>query len=342
MLICINSMVFGVTNAQKPYRLKSDFDAVPTPPKPDYGDQKYWCALPIVKDMADSLPRNSQLKDGQSIAQADVFFIHPTIFTYKPKNQYEWNADVNDNQLNDKVDNSTILNQSTPFNGSCKVYAPRYRQAHYSAFTTADMDAKSQSLQLAYGDIKAAFEYYLSNYNQGRPIVIAAHSQGTVHGIRLLKEFFDGKDLQKQLVEAYLVGIATPPDYFDNIIASDSAGHFGGFVSWNTFAKNYYPNYYNDGLSEALCTNPLSWQTNEVYAPREWNLGGVGLKYKWVEQPVDAQVNKGLLWINKPYVKGRWLLHKKIWHVADINLYWMNIRQNVALRLENYQRANPN
>ena len=53
-------------------------------------------------------------------------------------------------------------------------------------------------------DVKAAFQYYLEHYNNGRPIIIASHSQGTTHAKRLLKEFFDGTALQHQLVAAYL------------------------------------------------------------------------------------------------------------------------------------------
>lgn len=33
-------------------------------------------------------------------------------------------------------------------------------------------------LELAYENIKCAFEYYMENYNDGRPIVVAGFSQG--------------------------------------------------------------------------------------------------------------------------------------------------------------------
>jgi len=59
-----------------------------------------------------------------------------------------------------------------------------------------------KNLELAYQDVKTAFEYYLKNWNQDRPIIIASHSQGSVHAQRLLKEFFEDKPLAKQLVAA--------------------------------------------------------------------------------------------------------------------------------------------
>ncbi len=335
-LICLNLFLIFTSNAQIPYKLTVDFDEKNIPPPPDYSSQQSWCALPQMKDMADSLPIGSGLKDGQQGAQADVFFIHPTIYTGEPTNTYYWNADVYDDKMNKQVDESTILNQATAFNGSCRVFAPRYRQAHYSAFTTTNPENKLKSLTLAYEDVKKAFEYYLENYNNGRPIVIAGHSQGTIHAKLLLKDYFENKPLKNQLVEAYLIGIATAASEFDEIKPSQTASQTGGFVTWNTFLKGYYPDYYTNGLNKAVCTNPLTWTCDETYAPKELNSGGVGLKFKFAKNPADAQVHKGMLWINKPYVPGRMFLKTKIWHRADINLYWMNIRENVALRLENF------
>lgn len=324
--------------AQRYYKLVASFDESPLPPVPNYSLNEHWSALPERKDMADSLPVGSNLVDMQETAAADVFYLYPTIFTAEPQNQYLWNADVNDTIMNASVDNSAILNQSTAFNGSCKVYAPRYRQAHYSAFTSLDKASGAKALALSYEDIRAAFEYYLEHYNQGRPIVIAGHSQGTLHAAHLVKDYFDGKSLQGQLVEAYLIGMPIKPDVFENIEASNSAEHVGGFVTWNTFKTGYIPKYYNNGLHEAICTNPLTWKTDESYVSREFNAGGVGLKFKFVERPVDAEVYKGLLWVSKPYIKGRMFIHIKIWHRADINLFWMNIRENVALRIAEFYK----
>ena len=319
-----------------PFKLVSHFSENLIPVKPDYSKTEYWAALPNKIDQADQVPLKSDLKDGQAEAKVDVFFLHPTIFTGKPETQYEWNADVNDLKMNESVDNSTILNQATVFNGSGKIYAPRYRQAHYHAFVTSDKNDKKQSLDIAYSDIKEAFEYYLKNYNQGRPIVIASHSQGTVHATRLIKEYFDNKHLQNQLVAAYLVGIRTPPNVFENIKPCKTGDETGCFVSWNTYSKDYYPIWYNADLNTAVSTNPLTWTLDENYAPASLNKGGVGLKFTMYPNLVDAQNHQGMLWINKPNIAGSFLLKTKIWHRADINFFYTNIRENVALRIDKY------
>ncbi|MCU0469006.1 MAG: DUF3089 domain-containing protein [Arcicella sp.] len=319
-----------------PYQLKSHFSEKLIPAAPDYARSESWAALPTKNDQADQIPLKSDLKDGQAEAKVDVFFLHPTIFTGKPSTEYEWNANVEDAKMNESVDNSTILNQATAFNGSGKIYAPRYRQAHYHAFVTNDKDDKVKSLDVAYSDVKRAFEYYLKNYNQGRPIIIASHSQGTVHATRLIKEFFDNKPLQQQFVLAYLTGIATQPTVFTNIKPCESPEQTGCFVSWNTYAKDYYPAWHSLGLSTAVSTNPLTWRLDSTYAPASLNKGGVGLKFTMYPNLVDAQNHQGMLWINKPNIKGSFLLKTKVWHRADINFFYNNIRENVALRIENF------
>ena len=319
-----------------PYQLKSHFSDNLIPSVPDYSKTENWASLPTKSDPADRLPLKSDLKDGQSEAKVDVFFLHPTIFTQKPENQYEWNADVNDAKMNESVDNSTILNQASAFNGSGKIYAPRYRQAHYYAFRTQDANDKKKSLDLAYSDIKAAFEYYLKNYNNGRPIVIASHSQGTVHAVRLMKEYFDGKPLQKQLVAAYIIGIATQPNAFKNITPCKSGNETGCFVSWNTYGRDYYPPSHKTGLNTAVSTNPLTWTLDSTYAPATMNKGGVGPKFTLYPNIVDAQNHEGMVWVNRPHITGSKLVKNHSWHIADINFFYVNIRENLALRIEKY------
>ena len=330
-------LIVSLSGCKKiPYQLKNHFSENLIPSSPDYSKTENWAALPSKNDPADQTPLKSDLKDGQATAQVDVFFLHPTIFTRKPENQYEWNADINDSKMNASVDNSTILNQASAFNGSGKIYAPRYRQAHYHAFVTDDKDDKKKSLDVAYSDIKVAFEYYLKNYNHNRPIVIASHSQGTVHATRLIKEYFDDKPLQKQLVAAYIIGIATQPKVFNAIKPCKSGDETGCFISWNTYGKNFYPKWHEFGLNTAVSTNPLTWTLDSTYAPSTLNKGGVGPKFTLYPNIVDAQNHQGMVWVNRPHITGSKLVKNESWHIADINFFYVNIRENLAQRVEKY------
>ena len=337
MSFLLLSMFFYISSCTKKVVLERYNSSQNIPTAPNYANPDHWAALPTKADAADRIPLNCIEKDNQAEAKADVFFVHPTIYTYKPaEGAFPWNGDVNDAVLNQKTDESTILNQASVFNGSCKIYAPRYRQAHFYAFRTPNKEDKETALNLAYQDVRTAFEYYLKNYNNNRPIVIASHSQGTIHATRLLKEYFDGKPLQKQLVFAYIIGIITQPTEFKDIKVANSSDEVGGVASWNTFATGYFPTYYGDIYRTGICTNPLTWKTDTTFAPKEFNRGAVIPNFKMKPQLIDAQIHGGMLWINKPYTAGRFLIRTKIWHIADINFFWQNMRDNVALRVRTF------
>lgn len=306
------------------------------PPTPNYANTDHWAALPTKSDPTDRTPKKSNLQDEQANAQADVFFVHPTTYTGIKKAEVNWNADVNDPKINDRTDNTTILHQGSVFNGAGKIYAPRYRQAHISVYYQKDNSAAEEAFDTAYADVKRAFHYYLKHYNNGRPIIIASHSQGTNHAEHLLLDFFDNRPLQKQLVAAYLVGMPIPTDTFQTIPPCQTAEQTGCFCSWSTYQKGYYPPQYKVKLHRASVTNPLIWTTDDTYAGYDKNEGGVGRSYKMKKNLSDAQVHKGMVWINTPKITGAGLLKTKNWHIADYNLFYMNIRNNAKLRVKTF------
>src|SRR3569623_1440282 len=134
---------------------------------PDYSDLNYWAASTFKYDTTDNVPKDFKYEQKDSIA--DVFFIYPTSYTDR-KMPNGWNANIDDAAVNKKTDESSILYQASIFNFYCRVFAPRYRQANLFAFYTKNKDSANAALNLAYEDVKNAFEYYLKNYNHGRPI----------------------------------------------------------------------------------------------------------------------------------------------------------------------------
>lgn len=314
---------------------KSFADCVP-PPAPDYSNPNHWAALPSKKDMADSVP-NRSVKDGQAQAQVDVFFLHPTLYLESVEGRtFPWNADVNDAAMNAKVDGSTILNQASVFNGSCRVYAPRYRQAHISSFFTTDRKSGEAALELAYQDTKTAFLYYLEHYNNGRPFFIAGHSQGTRHAGLLIRELIEGKPLSERMIAAYVIGMPVPSDFFTALPICDQPNQTGCYITWATYQKGFYPpNYESSGFNRGKCVNPLSWTTQAGYVSRKNNVGGITWKFNKVKKRINgAESHEGILWIEKPHVPGRMFIHMDNYHVADYNLFWFNIRENVRQRSE--------
>lgn len=301
---------------------------------PDYSNLNDWAAHPWKWDPSDSVPkplRKNFVKD----SVVDVFFIHPTTLTRKKDSSV--NAYIDDSILNRKTDYSSILYQASVFNEQCRVFAPRYRQAHYRNYFIKDTVLAKQAFDLAYEDVKNAFEYYLKHYNNGRPIIIASHSQGTTHAARLLKEYFEEKLLQNKLVCAYIIGMPTPVGYFTGIRPCKDSLDTGCFMGWRSFKKNYEgTDYILDETFTSIVTNPLTWTSGTDHAKAKLNKGSILTKFNKLNRGVDAQIHKNILWTGKPKFFGNFLLRSKNYHIGDINLFYINIRENVKTRIGMY------
>ncbi|MDX1479311.1 MAG: DUF3089 domain-containing protein [Saprospiraceae bacterium] len=319
---------------------RSAFRADAVPAAPDYGIDAHWAALPSRFDSADAVP-GTGLSDRQADANVDVFFIHPTTYTGK-RGHNTWNAALNDARLNLRTDKSTIRYQASLFNGVGRVYAPRYRQAHLEAFYTKQrQDEAQQALDLAYADVRAAFDYYLEHYNQGRPLIIAAHSQGTAHAARLLRERFDGQPLQDRLIAAYLVGMPVKAAYFDRITPCVTPEDTGCFCSWRTVKEGWVPRRW--GIDEeVVVTNPLTWRTDPGWADRALHRGAVFRKFHKGPFPglTGARIANGYLQIPRPRIPGYLWVPLRNYHVADYNLFYVDVRENARLRAETYFQDN--
>lgn len=322
------ALFFSACAGVKPHGIFNDSKA---PLLPDYSNLATWAAHPDKQDPSDQTPCPS-LQQNQDSAAVDVFFLHPTTYTGSSKHETRWNADVKDEKTNRKTDQSAILFQASIFNSAGRVFAPRYRQAHLNSFYTKDKQSAQKALDVAYSDIKAAFAYYLEHWNGGRPFILAAHSQGAFHVMKLLRDEIENTPLRQRLVVAYAVGYPLPKDYFKQLKPCESAEETGCYCTWRTFNRKF-------GLKKAhettvVCTNPLTWNTQEgVRVPLSANKGGVVRPFCAVyPQIADAEVYKGVLLCQKPRFPGSFLVRSKNYHVGDLNLYYMNVRENAQVR----------
>jgi len=304
---------------------------------PDYSDLRYWAAHPNKKDPSDSVPK--PLRNQQKDSSVDVFFIHPTTLTSKKTAGKIWNASFTNDTLNVKTDYTSILYQASIFNASCRIFAPRYRQAHIYSFYSIEQPQSQAALELAYDDVKKAFQYYLANHQKDRPIIIASHSQGTYHAGRLLKEFFENKALSDKLVCAYIIGLGIPLSYFAVLEPCRTPGQTNCFVTWRTFREGFLPDYVLNEKFETWSVNPLSWSLSDSAVSRKENPGAVLLKFnKPYKQTNGARNHKGVLWTNRPRFLYGLFLRTKNYHAGDLNLFYYSIRKNVSDRIASYNK----
>ena len=107
---------------------------------------------------------------------------------------------------------------------------------------------------------------------KNRTAIITGGAQG--FGLDIAKRFLnsgvktiiwdiDEKELQNKLVAAYIPGIGVKPTLFKTIKPMTKPDETGGFVSWNTYKKGYYPNDKNwyDG---SVTSNPITWDDSKI------------------------------------------------------------------------------
>ncbi|MDX1911093.1 MAG: DUF3089 domain-containing protein [Saprospiraceae bacterium] len=319
-------------------RPKNAFDATKMPPEPDYALLENWAAHPDKSDPADLSP-GPEAPDLQQDALVDVLFFHPTTYTGDRRRERDWNVAVSDIPTNVKTDEGTIQYQASLFNGAGRVFAPRYRQAHLHVFyTKKDTASARMALDLAYEDTKAAFEHYLKHWNNGRPFILAGHSQGARHLLFLLRDLVEGKDLERQLVAAYVVGWPVKNDFFRDLKPCQTPEENGCYCSWRTWERRFGRRHAFE--RDVVCTNPLIWTTTEgEYAGKEMNKGAVIRPFEKIyPQATDAEVYKGVLLADKPKFRGSLFFIRKNFHVGDLNLYYMNVRENAQARVRHFLR----
>ena len=329
LIIIISISLFSCADKYKPYRSNYKFKSKDG--RPDFADLNYWAAHPWKWDPSDSVPE--PLRNEPRDSSVDVFFLYPTSYTRKVKKKGS-NAEIDNDYINAKTDYSSILYQASVFNNQCRIFAPRYRQAHITNFFSKDKEQQTAAFDLAYEDVKSAFEFYLKTWNGGHPMIIASHSQGSLLVERLLKEFFEDKPLKNKLVVAYVAGWPVPKDYFTSLPMCKDSLQTGCICSWRTLRNGFVPFYLKNENGNSFVTNPLTWTTTNEYATRSLNKGSVLLNFnKIYPRTTDAQIKNGLLYVKKPKFPGSAFYLSRNYHVGDINLYYLNIRDNVRQRI---------
>jgi hypothetical protein len=334
---------------------RTPFSEASAPTPPDYTRPSAWSALPELQDLADTVPPSSPGLE-QAQAPVDVFYIHPTTYVGG-----EWNGPIDDAALNAATDRVATLLQASAFNACCAIYAPRYRQANMTALTGQSEEGLA-AVDLAYQDVAAAFRYWREHYNHGRPFILVAHSQGTVHARRLLREAVSGTPVRHQLVAAYLVGIPMSEgalrQALPDITFCASPEQTGCLISWNARGADYTERIRVRELvtdtapasGPYLCVNPLTWRHDTALAPRERNAGAVFLEV------TPPQVKPGLTGAQCKDGKLEVLIEEELprdfmsrlldhalgernYHPVEFQLFYMNIRHNAAERVAAFLRT---
>jgi hypothetical protein len=327
------------------------FEATQAGGGPDYTQSSTWLARPgMANDPAEWLPDGFQAQS--TVGNAAVFYIHPTTYLETDR----WNAPLEPGGDTAFRTELFVQSQASAFNGAGEVWAPRYRQAAFGAFLLKSTDA-AKALDLAYGDVSAAFDRFLKEAGN-RPIILAAHSQGALHLERLLREKIAGNPIAKRIVAAYVVGwpIDTASDMPAlGLPACTAPDEAGCILSWMSFGTPANPRLILDdwqktkGLnggvrrkSNILCVNPITGTQNGAAPPTAnpgtlvptANLQSASL----LGNSVGAHCDDGLLILGGSMPPlGAYVLPGNNYHVYDYALFWGAIRRDAERRLAAWQ-----
>ncbi|KEQ51331.1 DUF3089 domain-containing protein [Sphingobium chlorophenolicum] len=326
------------------------FVAIAPLPANAYDDPKMWIARPDIAKDNPALWTPEGVKDAPSPEKAAVFFIHPTSYITTLGDAH-WNMRLDDQEALTTA-RRFVQNQASAFNAAGSIWAPRYRQANYGAFLT-DKPAAEQSLAAAYGDVKQAFAAFLKANPQG-PLILAAHSQGSLHLLRLLRERATDKSLTDRVAAVYAVGWpisveADLPALGLPACARRDQAHC--IVSWQSYAEPADPSAVIESFerkpsftgkphkgTHMLCTNPITGAFNGA-APASANRGTLdardaGKPTRLVPGIVPARCDtSGVLMIGQPVDMGPFTLPGNNYHVYDYALFWADVREDAKQRL---------
>lgn len=280
-----------------------------------------------------------------------VFFVHPTSYLENAQTA-QWNAPLDDrpSQLRARV---FLRGMASPFNRASEIWAPRYRQAAFGAFLTDDPKADA-ALDLAYRDVAQAFDYFVDSLDADTPIVLAGHSQGSVHLMRLLREKVIGTPLESRVAMAYAIGwpISIRHDLPElGLPACAAPDQARCLVGWASFAEPAEPGIFMTryeglpgldgkprGQDPILCVNPLTGTMGGT-APASANAGTLKPNADYssgelIPGAVPARCDaRGLLLIGDPPDIGSSVLPGNNYHAYDIPLFWRNLQLDVARRM---------
>ncbi|MEO5772587.1 MAG: DUF3089 domain-containing protein [Sphingomicrobium sp.] len=325
-----------------------------TPPadrRLDYSDAASWIARPgMSPNPAEWLPDGAP--SPAATGSAAIFYIHPTTYLQNDR----WNAPTNDTVGRQKAV-LFVQTQASALAPAGQVWAPRYRQAAYGAFLLNSKDAQA-ALNLAYADVLRAFDRFIVE-SAGRPIILAGHSQGALHLLRLLKERVANSALKQRLIAAYVVGwpISAKADLPALALpACGSPEQTGCILSWMSFGEPANPNLVlrtyegsagfagvKRSREDMVCVNPLTG-TQDGAAPASANPGtlvpAANLSSATLAPGlVGARCEKGLLFIDGDIPPlGPYVLPGNNYHVYDYALFWGAIREDARRRAEAFAK----
>jgi Protein of unknown function (DUF3089) len=284
--------------------------------------------------------------------KVDVFYLYPTSY-FKTSPSQPVICAINNSAMVAGAERS-FAQQATAFDPVANVYAPYYRQADAVTVLTSPLSTQNKIIGATPShDATAAFTYYIEHENQGRPFILAGHSQGSNVLLFLLSGYLKRHPaVYHRMIAAYVIGYGVTRSYLaqnPQLRFAKNAGDTGVIASWNTEApgltiKNPVVN------PGSIAINPITWTRTQQQASAAQSLGSLlpnaaGDLVK-VNHYADARVDdaRGTIVCStcsvEQYAPGKpGGFPRGIFHTHDYAFYYYNLRKNASVRIRRFPGA---
>lgn len=163
----------------------------------DYSDENNWLVIPEITK------------------EVDTFYIYPTAYFDTSEGAPDV-CDIDSEILRTGAVDS-YAQQGTAYEAGTNVFAPYYRQMNMAVAATAPAEVREALLQREpKADLFAALDYYFENLNEGRPFILAGHSQGSQMMTYVLSEYMgEHPEYYERMVAAYALGYSITDRYLE-------------------------------------------------------------------------------------------------------------------------------
>lgn len=302
----------------------------------DYSSRENWMRIPEITH------------------EVDTIYLYPTCYLDDSENAKPI-CDIDNQQMRDRA-RDVYENQGTVYEESTNVFAPFYRQSNiYQVIDFNHKELEEYQEQEQRTDIYAALDYYFEHYNDGRPFILAGHSQGSIMTKIVLGEYMQAHpEYYERMVAAYPIGFSITETFLEEhpyLKFAECADDTGVIVSWNTEGTGNKGQYNLVVEPGAISINPINWKRDDTRAGFEENLGSRILnketgEYEIINEVADAQVDteRGVVICTAKNVEyaQKELFGPESLHGHDYDFYYENLRENVKTRVEAYLKQNPN
>lgn len=205
--------------------------------RPDLDDDV--CRDLDVTELAPDGARTVQEREPAADPPVDCFYVYPTVSSDPGVNS--------DREFGpEDPEARTVVAQAAQYARSCRVFAPVYRQVTLAGLGSGSF---AEGGPVAYEDVLDAWKTYVSQFSDGRGVVLIGHSQGAGLLSRLLAEEVDDEPaIRERLVAAHLFGTSVQAPEgagvggtFDAIGACSAPDDVGCLVTWSSYPATAPP-----------------------------------------------------------------------------------------------------